>query len=223
MKFLKLFVSKKKNEHHEKESSCVATVTSGDFSQSASSSKKNKKRNKKRNGRETQNTSSIPQEVEEFKTANEKVVSGLLAALNQHGRAEEMEKFFKSGDVRVKFEDAPSITSDIWVAVARQMMQSFPNLHFQYESIKEERSGVVLVEELQASGTHTAEPYAFAHFPPIPTCHKHIVNDPERLWLRVKDGKITDMECVSLGDLTGPAGFYVQCGGKMDMPPPSED
>ncbi|CAB9502558.1 expressed unknown protein [Seminavis robusta] len=143
--------------------------------------------------------------------------------MNHHGTIQEKQSFFSSGGVPVKFEDAPSITSDIWIAETEKAQQSFPDIHFQYESIKGDRSGMVLVEELNASGTHTGKPYGFAHFPPVSTTYNFIVNDPERLWFKVKDGKITAMEVISLGDLTGPPGFYAQVGGKMEMPPPSED
>ncbi|CAB9502557.1 expressed unknown protein [Seminavis robusta] len=217
-------------EQQGDEHSVFSASTSNTASLSASnkSGRSHEKKKKGSSGKKSKSSKtkpppSIPQEVEEFKTANEKVVADFLAVINGQGSVEEMKSFFKSGDVRVKLEDVPSITSDIWIAAAAQCIKSFPNFRFQYESIKENRSGLVLVEELQASGTHTGEPYTFAHFPPIPTSNKHIVNDPERLWLRVKDGKIVDIECVSLGDYTGPPGFYMQLGGKMDMPPPSED
>ncbi|CAB9502556.1 unknown protein [Seminavis robusta] len=212
-----------RKEQQGDEHTIFSTSNKSSVSTPSRSSHHREKKSKERKRRKTKPTSSIPQEVEEFKTANEKLVAGLVAVINDHGTAEEMASFFKSGDVRVKLEDVPSITSDVWVVAAEQCIQSFPDFHFQYESIKEDRSGVVLVEELQASGTHTGEPYAFAHFPPIPTSHRHIVNDPERLWLRVKDGKITSMECVSLGGFTGPPGFYVQLGGKTEMPPPPSE
>ncbi|CAB9496823.1 expressed unknown protein [Seminavis robusta] len=217
--------AKKDDEHSVFSASTINTASLSASSKSGRSHEKKKKGSsgKKSKSSKTKPPSSIPQEVEEFKTANETVVAGLIDVINGHGTAEEMASFFKSGDIRVKFEDAPSITAAMFTGVVKMLHGSFPDFRLQYESIKEDRSGVVLVEELRASGTHTGEPFGFAHFPPIPASHKHVINDPERMWFKVRDGKIVDIECLSLGDLTGPPGFYLQLGGKMDMPPPSED
>ncbi|CAB9496824.1 expressed unknown protein [Seminavis robusta] len=220
MKLMNLFVSKKnKEQHHEKESSCTATVTSGDCSES--SSKKNKKT--KRNGSKTKKASSIPREVQEHRTPSEMVVAGYVEALDRHASVEELLEFFASKDVKVKLEDGQSINALILAEEDQKLYKSFPNMKFGYQSIKEDRAGLVVVEELQVSGTYTGEPYGFDHFPPVSASNEHAINDPERMWFAVKDGKIQVMEIISLGDNTGPPGLYLQIGGKMDMqPPPAE-
>ncbi|CAB9529818.1 unknown protein [Seminavis robusta] len=189
--------------------------TMGNSSKRHSSQKNNKNRKSK-----TTRPMAIPELVVEYKTPNEKVITAFMNAWNNHTSLEETLSFFASPEVLVKFEDTPSITGGILAAEHDKLYKSFPDIKFTYECIKEDRAGQVVVEELRASATHTGEPYGFGPFPPVPTSNKSVANDPERLWFTVKDGKIVMMQVISLGDITGPPGFYVQIGGTMEMPPP---
>ncbi|CAB9507358.1 expressed unknown protein [Seminavis robusta] len=179
------------------------------------------KRSSSKSNNKVDNNKIKEHDQKEGRTANEKVIDALLAGWNGTPTIEENLSHFASPDVVIKFEDMPSITARIMAVEMDKCYKSFPNLHFHYESVKEVRPGHVLVEDLQVSGTHTGEPFAFAHFPAIPTSNKHLVNDHERLWFTVnKEGKIVLQEAIALGSVTGIAGFYMQLGGKMDMPPP---
>ncbi|CAB9496817.1 expressed unknown protein [Seminavis robusta] len=198
----------------------TASVSFSSSSSSRSSKKKRKSKKKDRSGSNSKEASSVPDCVVEHQTPNEKFITSFLAAMNNHQSMDQLLNFFSSPEVEVKFEDAPSITAAMWASETEKLSKSFPDIQYSYESIKQDHHGLVVVEELQVSGTHSGEPYSFAYFPPVPTTNKHIINDPERVWFKVKDGKIALVQDISLGDLTGPPGFYVQIGGKMDMPPP---
>ena len=119
------------------------------------------------------------------------------------------------------FEDGYSISSREWVHACTVIKASFPNMRFDYESIKEAGPSKVAVEGLRFSGTHSGEPYSFAPpFPAIPATGIHVENDEERLELGMEDGKIKSMLVISLGLHTGPPGVYEKIGGSLI--PPSE-
>ncbi|CAB9502559.1 expressed unknown protein [Seminavis robusta] len=202
----------------------IPAKNDGDASSESSTNFSDSTRSEKRNGRSSgdKKRTSKRSVVANDRSANEKVVFDFLAAMNNHSSVGEKLSFFSSAAVPVKFEDAPSVTSEFYILETHKAQKSFPDIHFQWVSIKETKAGTVLVEDLQVGGTHTGEPYAFANFPPIPATNKHINNDPERLWITVRDGKIAIMDVISLGDTTGPLGFYTQVGGNMYMPPPSD-
>lgn len=155
-----------------------------------------------------------------FRTPNEDAIFAYLEDVNRRAPVEELLKHFSSGDVPVLMEDSPPVNALFLLTEIRKVYLSFPDVEFKRESIKEVRPGEILVEEMEVTGTHTGEAYQFAHFPPVPTTHKHVVLDRERLWFTLKDGKIEKLEVVALGNLTGPPGMYISVGGKMEMPAP---
>ncbi|CAB9524892.1 expressed unknown protein [Seminavis robusta] len=103
-----------------------------------------------------------------------------------------------------------------------KIFKSFPDINFEHGTIKEESPGQVFVESIRVSATHTGEPYGFAYFPPVPTTNKHVINDPERFLFFLKNGKIAVMQIISLGDMNGGPGLYMQIGGKLQAPPSSD-
>ncbi|CAB9521173.1 expressed unknown protein [Seminavis robusta] len=93
--------------------------------------------------------------------------------------------------------------------------RALPDFSLHYKSIRKHptNSGVVIVNQVVASGTHTAAPYAFGPFEPINPTGKKVVNDPEELHILVQDGKICRLDFYPMGEYTGPAGLYTQLGG----------
>ncbi|CAB9498185.1 expressed unknown protein [Seminavis robusta] len=189
-----------------KESQDGTSVCSNSNSLSNSNSSSSKKtRPKKATGTSTDNL-------------NEELVAKYVAAVSAHASAEELLKHYASSTSRVLFDDTQAMDAGVMVTEIEKLYRSFNDMGFLYDSIKEIKPGVVLVENLQTTGTHTG-PYTFANFPIVEATQKKIVLDPERCWFYMKDGKIDRVEITALGSLTGPPGMYLSVGGTMDMPP----
>ncbi|CAB9512521.1 expressed unknown protein [Seminavis robusta] len=156
------------------------------------------------------------------RTPNEKVVANYMSAWNRHCSIEENLGFYESDDTPLRIEDTPDMPAKMFMVEMDKIFKSFPDIHFKHGTIKEEKPGQVFVDSIRVSATHTGEPYAFANFPPVPTTNKHIINDPERFLFFLKNGKITVMQVISLGDMTGPPGLYMQIGGKLQAPTSTE-
>lgn len=156
---------------------------------------------------------------DDFRTPNEQTAEDWVDCVNKHGSVDEMLQCFASPDAPMNFEDGQTMPAFVMSTEIRKCYLGFDDLSFSYASIKEVRPGEVLVEELLVTGTHTGD-MQFANFPPIPPTGKHVVLDPERLWMTMKDGKTVSMEIVALGNLTGPPGMYMSVGGRLDVPPP---
>lgn len=193
-----------------------------------------KKRTTKKNNHSSKKKSSscdIPNGIgTEQQTPNEKAVSQFIKIHNRHSSYDETMSCFASPDVMVKFEDDNAIPASAFAAECQNAFKSFPNFSMHCDCIKEERhfdvikqehTNRVVVEDVMVTGTHTGEPYGFAYFPPVPTSNKMAVNGPERVFYTIdKDNKISLLEIISLGDASGPAGFYSQVGGDLTLPPP---
>jgi hypothetical protein len=229
--FMKLFHKKGADKNEEKakggkahkDNDASSLTTSGNTSGSYESTKSTKRNPAKKNIlKSSKSQRSIPESMVESQTANERLVATFIE-MNNRGcpTYEEFLSFYASDKVTIKFEDVPNITSGVMGSEMMKLHQSFPDFRFSYDCIKETKPGKVVVEEMVVSGTHMGAPYAFSWYPPVPTSNKHCVNDPERMWFTVKDGKIVMQEIISLGDISGCAGFYLQVGGSMDMPPPA--
>ena len=96
------------------------------------------------------------------------------------------------------------------------------NFKFRHSSVKEVEPGVVVVDNVFASGTHNGAPFGFGPFPPVPTANIHVEQDEERMFLTIKDGKIKKNEIIAIGNSTGLDGFHTKIGGKMSLPPSDE-
>lgn len=162
-------------------------------------------------------------------TPNEQVWINYVAMKNRHAPPEEiLAECFASHDTKIKFEDAPSLTAAQFVQEIAKCYRSFEDVHWEHESCKgnpnPNKKNEVIVENFVVTGTHTGAPFGFAHFPPIsadPENPKHVVLCPDRVFVTInKDGKIADMMVYSMGNLTGPPGFYLGIGGSIDGAPP---
>ncbi|CAB9517116.1 expressed unknown protein [Seminavis robusta] len=151
-----------------------------------------------------------------IKLTNEQLVRYYMHAKNRHATTEELLPLFHE-TATVKFDDQGCLTAVQLVTEIHKLYQAFEDLSFSFESVKEVRPGEVLVEQLVVSGTHTGN-LIFMDLPAIPASGKHVVLDPERVWVNVEDGKIAKMDVMALGNLTGPPGLYVSVGGKLQNP-----
>ena len=123
---------------------------------------------------------------------------------------------------RYEFEDGMSFSPADMANMLQFTRKSFPDFRMTYESIKLEGSKAVTIEGAYCKGTHTGDPYAPAPaFTPIEAKGVAVENSEERFWLEVNDtGKIITCKCYSLGNKSGPVGFYEQIGGS---PIPTEE
>lgn len=189
---------------------CSDTVST--HSRTSSSNKSSSKKKKKKRRDKTQ-----PQ-----LTPNEMIVKTLYDKLSDStSTRDEILSYFATPHTAeiIRFEDMPSITPLQYIAVMESVWASFPDFKLGYQTLREDRSGLILLEPVEPSGTHTGEPFAFANFPPVPTCGKKVTCATERVWITLENGKITLMEIFALGAVTGPAGLYTLIGGKLEMPP----
>ena len=95
---------------------------------------------------------------------------------------------------------------------------SFPDIKLSYDPLTE-KEGKVCINKVTVTGTHTGEPFGFALFPKIEAINppKQCVNDKETLEYTVENGKIKEMNIMCpQGATSGPPGFYVQLGGKIE-------
>lgn len=156
------------------------------------------------------------------KSVNIQTAEAMIKGFNNFTSEDKITKLFTCPDTSTfVFEDDFTITPRQWAQVAGNTKASFPNMKFDYESIKEVRPNKIEIEGLCFSGTHTGEPFTFAPpFPAIPATGIHVVNDEERLIFTMEDDKIKSVEVISLGAHTGPPGAYEQIGGCLIPPSP---
>ncbi|CAB9502855.1 expressed unknown protein [Seminavis robusta] len=209
-------VSMAKDNQDASESTGRRSSTSSKSSaKSAKSAKSNTK--KSRHSNTGLKDASKVGKIVDTRTENERMIEEYFAVLNSHPSADEIVKHFTSSEAPVLFEDSNGMNAMVMATEMQKMYAGFNDFRFNYASIKEIKPGVVLVDDVNVTGTHTG-PYQFANFPPVEATQKHVVLDDERLWYYVKDGKIAKLELTALGNLTGPPGLYISVGGKMDMP-----
>ena len=134
---------------------------------------------------------------------------------SKEGNEDELYELFQPGSMYT-FEDIPAVPTSISVVMLKDINASFPDMKWEYDKMQEPRPGLVEISGFRVSGTHTAAPYTFhPDFPPIPATGKFCENDEENLSLHInKEGKIEQIQIVSLGIFTGPQGLYEQIGGK---------
>ncbi|CAB9502761.1 expressed unknown protein [Seminavis robusta] len=228
MKSLLKFITgaSKKKDHGslKKKDMLEGEITKSKIKGKSKSGKERKSKKERRSKRSS--PGSVVSEQTEATTlsdaaVNEHLIQDYISKVNEHASVEELLQFYASEEVPIKFDDmAPMPAVAVQTEIVK-LTKSFKDFKFSYDSVKEIKPGVVLVEELVVSGTHNGEPYRFAVFPPVPASGKHAVLDPERMWFTMnKDGKIVKEVIMALGNLTGPPGMYISIGGNMDMPPP---
>lgn len=104
-----------------------------------------------------------------------------------------------------------------YVQVCKDVFASFPDINFAWSESNELNDGTV-TSKVVVSGTHTGAPFGFGPFPPIEATRIKCQNDPEYVEWIVEGNKVKQMKVVAPeGSFkTGPPGFYVQIGGKME-------
>lgn len=189
-----------------------ASARSDTASTTSSCTKSSSKKKKKKRRDKTQ-----PQQ-----TTNEMIVKTLYDKLSDStSTRDEILSYFATPHTAevIRFEDMPSITPLQYVAVMESVWASFPDFKLGYQTLREDRPGLILLEPVEPSGTHTGKPFAFANFPPVPPCGKKVTCATERVWITMENGKITLFEIFAQGATTGPAGLYTLIGGKLEMTP----
>ena len=124
---------------------------------------------------------------------------------------------------RYIFEDGQSLKVGEVAQAQILIRKSFPDFKFNYTSMEVLLGpNTVTIEGLQASGTHTGEPFTYAPtIPAIPATGIHCANDEERAIIEFDDetGKIKTIRVISMGTKTGLIGLYEQIGGGSGGPP----
>ena len=105
-----------------------------------------------------------------------------------------------------------------WDAMAEELdkiFAAFPDFHFEYEHLGAAscKTSVVVVQNIQAHGTHTGAPYALGPCEPIEAKGKKVINDPEEFYFFFIGDKIARLCVCPKGEMTGPPGLYTQIGG----------
>ena len=183
---------------------------------SSTSSNSTKKKRKKKEGLAPTGASSsktkLEQEIERFFEC--------MNSIDKHLNEEDFMAFFFSEKSLMVPEDHQGYPAREVAKGFCNLYRSFPDLHFSYKSIKETKPNCVFVDGIEATGTHTGEPYTFVPgvFPAIPAAGTRVKNDEESSLFKMRDGKIGTWEIVAFGSLTGPAGFYEQIGGSLPVP-----
>jgi hypothetical protein len=111
--------------------------------------------------------------------------------------------------------DGIEVLGSEFVDLHERVVKSFPDIRFSHELIEEVSPGIVMIKNVQASGTHTGSPFAFGPYEEINATGMFVRNDPEDMLLTI------DMETESIplihvtakGKSSGPQGFYEQIGG----------
>jgi hypothetical protein len=115
----------------------------------------------------------------------------------------------------IQFDDGVEILASDVVDVVSSTRKSFPDFYFKYDTIVEISPGIVLIKNVQPSGTHTGEPYTFGPYEPIPATGIKVVNDPEDFYITVDidTEQVTFFRSVAKGPKVGPHSVYEQIGG----------
>lgn len=114
---------------------------------------------------------------------------------------------------KLMMEDGYSLKSEKLVEALFQMRDSFPDYKFAYQSIQEPKPNHIIIEGVQFSGTNTGKYFAPLELPAIPATGNIVLNDEERFFLEMENGKIKTWRIVGLGVRTGLVGLYEGIGG----------
>jgi hypothetical protein len=111
--------------------------------------------------------------------------------------------------------DGLEVLGTVIVDMVEQLARSFPDFHFAYKQIKVLSPGVVMICNVQVSGTHTGAPYTFGPYEEIDATGMKVQNDPEDtvLTIDMENELIKHFRVTAKGPLNGPQGFYEQLGG----------
>ena len=197
MGLLKIFRSKQNTENKvaEGESKEVSTI-SGSSKNSNGTGKSHKSKAKQSS------------DVAETKPRNVKFVEKFVKVLNSHNK-EKMHTLFTPDAVFVP-EDVPAVPIAHLLNIVDLLIASFPDLAFSYKVIKEDGENLIVVENIQSSGTHTGAPYSPMpdKLEPVAATGKYIAVDDEHWYLEIEGGKIKKFSVIATGGCTGPVGMY---------------
>ena len=184
------------------------TNTSGGSSSSKDKTDSKKKPAKRQN-------SNVSAQGEEY--------SKLLAAVQKFmdfANARDADRMLSiaADNCRVLFREQ-DLSFEEYLDEARKIFVAFPDFQVKYKSIKVEKdqsTGAVccVVRGCIPQGKHTGAPYGFGPYDPIPATGKYVKNAEETFYFDVNsEGKLTRLFIVADGEMTGPAGLYMQIGG----------
>ena len=165
----------------------------------------------------TATKSTQPSEAPSTELTKVQIAENFMEIAARHD-SEELLAAFSSPRARIHLEDGFSMSADSFCGALKHMWDAFPDHKFRYETVFTKDGGnAVVIDGLVSSATHTGVPYTIGEkYPAIPAAGKYVINDEERfLFTFAKNGKLASMSVISFGNVTGPAGFYEQIGGKL--------
>ena len=150
------------------------------------------------------------------------IVEEFLEAVSRHDK--DVLSFFVSPLCQVHLEDDFSTNAQLYCeSLLPDLWKAFPDYQLKYKSIRragdDDRRCRVLVEGVTSFGNHTGTAYSIGpDYPPIPAFGRRVKTDEERFLCTFAEcgTKLQELTIVSLGVVTGPAGFYEQVlGGRL--------
>jgi hypothetical protein len=146
--------------------------------------------------------------------SNEKIVEEWVKCYGT--RSFDKFKTMTDSSALMVFVDAKAeMHRDDFATSCDMLFDSFPDITFRWQSIKEVSPGKVVVKNFGAQGTHTGVPFAFDPYPAIAATGKSFEDPPLDFTITIDatTGKITHGQIDSFGSLVGPPGIYTQIGG----------
>ncbi|CAB9505442.1 expressed unknown protein [Seminavis robusta] len=119
---------------------------------------------------------------------------------------------FLTNDCEVVLEDDCELPWHEMKIEFEGLFQSFPDIRFPYQKLEVKDNGMIIIQEMVASGTHTGKPFACFACESIQASGKSVQNDPESITFHFRDDKICKIVGKGEGAI-GPAGIYTQIGG----------
>lgn len=89
------------------------------------------------------------------------------------------------------------------------LAEAFPDLEYEFQDAAEPKSGVAVLYDYYATGTHTGTEYSFHGKAAVPPTGVRVLDGPVVKTLTIKNGKIIDfLVYAPLGNTVGPLAFY---------------
>lgn len=96
-----------------------------------------------------------------------------------------------------------------FIEIIFALAEAFPDLEYEFADAAEPKSGVAVLYDYYATGTHTGTAYAFHGKAAVPPTGARVLDGPVVKTLTIKDGKIIDfLVYAPLGNTVGPLAFY---------------
>lgn len=114
-------------------------------------------------------------------------------------------------------EGQEKMGKDEYMKMYKNLVAAFPDIHFAWSETNVLNDGTV-TSKVVVTGTHTGGPFGFGPFPPIAGNGIKCQNDPENFEWIVEGDKVKTARVIpTKGSFkSGPPGFYLQIGGKME-------